>query len=358
MQIKVKTETLQNLVNKVSKGMGNNKMLPITEMIGINIDNNKISLLATDGMNKLEVISSIENIDNVKTSIAVNGNNFTKLVQKTTTEFISLLIEDNKLTIKGNGSYIFALPLDEDNNIIKMDSIDLSNLQTTEVSSKELKDSYSINKESVATTMEVPSYTGFYFDESGAIATNSLKISYVKNSLLKNPVLLYNSFASLFSLIDEEKVTIGQNNSEIFIITPTLVIKGQKMTEITDFPVSDIKPFLETEMPHSVRVNKQALLNLLERISIFVTPYDKNGIKVEFTKNGLLIWTIKGDNNELLPYTSTNNLTESKITVDVTNFKALVSSNPEEEVTIHYGSDVAIKMTFGNVIQIMSLQED
>lgn len=357
MQIKIKTEVLQNLVNKVSKGMGNNKMLPITEMIGINISNSTLSLISTDGRNKVQVIGQVENLDNQDTNVAVTGANFVKLIQKTTTENVTLSVDDNKLTVKGNGSYSFSLPVDEEGHLISMQSITTDGLQTIEVNSKDLKDSYNLNKESVATTMEVPSYTGFYYDETGSIATNSLKISYVKNSLLKNPVLLVSSFAALFSLIDEEKATIGQNNSEIFVYTPTVILQSTKMPDITDFPVDSIKPFLQTEMEHKVTVNKQALLNLLDRISIFVTPYDKNGIKLDFTKDGLVVWTIKEDNKELLPYTSSNNLKEHSVKVDVTNFKALVSSNPEAEVTIHYGSDVAIKMTFGNVIQIMSLQD-
>ena len=43
MQIKLKTEELKNAVNKVVKGMGNNKILPITEMIGVNVET-KINL--------------------------------------------------------------------------------------------------------------------------------------------------------------------------------------------------------------------------------------------------------------------------------------------------------------------------
>lgn len=355
MQVKIKTETLKNLTTKVVKGMGNNKMLPITEMIGINIKGTKISLLSTDGTNRVEVIGDIENTDNVETKLAVNGDTFSKLIQKITTELITLTIEDNKLTVKGNGNYSFAIPVDEENNFIVFDSLSLEG-EEQEVNVNALKESYAFNKESVALTMEVPSYTGFYYDQDGSVATNSLKISSVKEPIFNNPILLYNSFVQLFALLESEKAKVKQNNSEILISTNDTIIKSPKMTELSDFPISDIRPFLDTEMDHKVKVNKQALLNLLERISIFVTPYDKNGIKIDFTKEGLKVWTIKGDNNELLPYINTDSLADDSIKIDVTNFKALVSSNPEEEVTIHYGNPNAIKMTFGKVIQIAALQ--
>lgn len=357
MQVKIKTEALKNLTAKVVKGMGNNKMLPITEMIGINITGTKISLLSTDGTNKVEVFDTIENTDNIDTKLSVNGDTFSRLIQKITTESITLVIEDNKLTVKGNGSYSFAIPVDEDNNVVYFESLSLDG-EEEQVSVNALKESYLFNKESVALTMETPSYTGFYYDQDGSVATNSLKISSVKETIFKNPVLLYNSFVQLFALLESEKAVVKQNNSEILISTNDTIIKSPKMTELLDFPISDIRPFLDTEMEHKVRVNKQALLNLLERISIFVTPYDKNGIRVDFTKEGMKVWTIKGDNNELLPYIDSENLTESTIKIDVTNFKALVSCNPEAEVMIHYGNPNAIKMTFGKVIQIAALQTE
>lgn len=357
MEIKLKTNTLKTLTNKVIKGMGNNKMLPITEMIGINIEGNTLSLLSTDGRNKVEVKATIENPDNFSTKIAINGNNFSKLIQKMTTENVVLDIEGEKLVIKGNGNYSFSLPADEDGNLVVFESLFLDGDEEIEADTNLLKESYQVNKESAATTLEIPAYTGFYFDENGSVATNSLKISYFSAKVFKNPVLLNSSFVQLFSLLDDEKVKIKENNSEIFIYTPTVSILGFKMPELTDFPITDIKPFIDTEMDHKVKVNKQALLNLLERISIFVTPYDKNGIKIDFTKEGLKVWTIKGDNNELLPYIDTVNFIEDSILVDVSNFKALVGSNNEQEVTIHYGNPNAIKMTFKNVTQIIALQE-
>lgn len=357
MQITLKTETLQSLVNKAVKGMSNNKMLPITEMIGINLSATTLSLVTTDGRNKVEVMDKVENPDNTTFSISVNGNNFSKLIQKMTSQNTTLIIEDNKLEVKGNGSYTFSLPVDEDGNVVVLSSIVPEGVDVQEVNVADLKASYALNKESVATTMETPAYTGFYYDQNGSITTNSLKISSVKTKLLNNPVLLYANFVELFTLLEDEKAQVIQNNSDIYVKTNSIILKGSKMSDLSEFPVDSIRPFLETDMEHKVRVNKQALLDLLERISIFVTPYDKNGIRIDFTKNGMVIWTIKGDSSELLPYSDSENVVDHTIKLDITNFKALVSSNPEEEVTIHYGSDVAIKMTFGNTIQVVSLQD-
>ena len=113
MNIKLKTEELKDVVNKVSKGMGNNKMLPITEMIGINILNSNIYFITTDGSSKVQGSLAIDNA-NDSCSFVVNGKNFVQLIQKTTTEFVELIIEDDKLLFKGNGNYSFTFPVDEE----------------------------------------------------------------------------------------------------------------------------------------------------------------------------------------------------------------------------------------------------
>lgn len=354
MNIKLKTEELKDAINKIVKGLGNNKMLPITEMIGINADKSTLSLVSTDGTNKVQVVIPIEG-DNEPTSFVVNGKTFSQLVLKTTTEFINLSIEDGKLVVKGNGSYSFSFPTDEDGEFIVIPNVEVDKDTKVELSAEDLKNSYNINKSSVSVTMETPAYTGFYYDDNGSVATNSLKISYVNKKLFSNPILLNAKLASLFSILPEEKVNVYQGNSEIAFESGNVTIQGFKMDDVSEFPINDIIPFLTADLPHKVRLNKKALLNLLERIAVFVTPFDKNSIKIDFTKNGVRVWTLDGINNEIIPYTDSENVEETSIKVDVTNFKDLVGSNPEEELVIMYGHPAAIKMTFGNVSQVLAL---
>lgn len=355
MQITIKTEELKSAVNKVVKGLGNNKLLPITEMIGLNFVGKNLFLVSTDGSTKVQV--KLELSDAVEDmSFVVNGKNFSQLILKTTTENITFNVESEKLVVKGNGNYTFSFPTDEDGNLIVLSTIDVSKYTKTEdVSAKDVLSSYEINKSSVAETMETPEYTGFYFDEEGALSTNSLKISYVSKKAFDSKLLLQGKFLSLFALFTEDAVKTYQSNSEIVAETNNITIQGYKMTEVTEFPINEIKPFLENDLPHKVRLNKKSLLNLLDRISVFVTPFDKNSIKIDFTKNGLKVWTLDNVNNELIPYTDSENIEESSIKVDVVNFKNLVGSNPEEELVIMYGNPSAIKMTFGNVSQVLAL---
>ena len=360
MQVQLKTKTLQTLVDKVTKGLGNNKILPITEMLGINIDAGKLALVATDGTNRLEVSITIDNTT-PELHIAVPGSSFAKLVSKTTSENTLLSIEDNKLIFKGNGTYTFGLPVDEDGNLVVLPCIVIP--QTPDVVVQELdtnllKSSYVINKGSVANTLEVPAYTGFYYDNKHAITTDSLKISSVQGTFFQNSVLLPTSFVKMFSLLEGEKTTSIQTNAEIFLQSDGIILQGVKMSEITAFPITDIEPFLDAEMPQQVRINKQALLNILERLALFVTPFDENVIRLDFTKQGLVLWTLKGTSSELLPYTQAENIQEFSAKVQLLPLKNTISADPDAELTLHFGRAEALKFTAGSTTQIIALYSE
>ena len=218
MKITIKTDELKGAINKVVKGLGNNKLLPITEMLGLNFVDKNLFLVSTDGSTKVQVKLELQDkVDDL--SFVVNGKSFTQLVSKTTTENITLNVEKDRLVVKGNGSYTFSFPTDEDGNLVILNNIDTSNYENTEeVSAKEVLKSYEINKSSVAETMETPEYTGFYFDEEGALTTNSLKISYFSNKVFTSKLLLAGKFLSLFSLFAEDNVKIYQSNHEGCIV--------------------------------------------------------------------------------------------------------------------------------------------
>ena len=357
MQIKLKTNELKDVVNKVVKGMGNNKILPITEMIGVNVSNNELSLVSTDGSSSIQVTIPIDNVE-TSVSFVVSGKQFSQLIQKTTTEFTTLVFEDNKVIVKGNGNYAFTCVVDEDGNLVTLNNIEKEYQDSFELNVNDLKKAYEINKFSLAKTMETPAYTGFYFDENGAVSTDSIKISYINCKLFPSPVLLNSRFMNLVMLLAGDKAKVHQTNSDIIIESDNVLLQGSKMTDVVDFPIEDIKPFIESELPHKVRVNKKSLLNLLDRISVFVTPFDKNSIKIDFTNDGARVWTLNGVNNELIPYIDKENLEESSIQVDVTSFKDLVSADPDEDITIMYGHPAAIKLSFGNVSQVLALVGD
>ena len=104
--MKTKSDLLQKMVAKVIQGASNNKMLPITNLIGISFKDKQLKLTTTDGANIFVVKDIIHDVeDDAEFYTIVNAEQFSKLVGKTTKEYIELSNEENYLLFKGNGSY-------------------------------------------------------------------------------------------------------------------------------------------------------------------------------------------------------------------------------------------------------------
>ena len=50
MNLKIKTETLQTMVGKVSKCVSNNKLIPLTSLLNIRVENNILVLTKVDSV--------------------------------------------------------------------------------------------------------------------------------------------------------------------------------------------------------------------------------------------------------------------------------------------------------------------
>ena len=64
MKTTIKTSVLKSMMSKVIKGVANNKMLPVTSLIGIEKEDNVLRLMATDSLNTIIVKEQIGENDN------------------------------------------------------------------------------------------------------------------------------------------------------------------------------------------------------------------------------------------------------------------------------------------------------
>ena len=113
--MKIKTTELQNMLSKVVKGVGNNKLIPLTNMLMIRVADGNLLLTSTDATNYLTVQTTV-NSDELYA--VVNAELFNKLISKFTTETVDLTVEDSALKIFGNGSYVLELQFDENGTVV------------------------------------------------------------------------------------------------------------------------------------------------------------------------------------------------------------------------------------------------
>lgn len=354
--MKIKTNILQEMVAKAIKAVSNNKMIPLTGLMGIELDNNKLTLQTTDGNNVLKVCQPVESLDTQNFYTIVNADTFSKLVSKTTSEYITLENNENYLDFKGNGNYKLEIALNSDGEIVKFPNYELSETnQFIEISVDKLKNVLGISKVAVAKTMEVPCLTGYYVSGK-VLTTNREMICYIEDSILDTSILLSDTTAELIQLLTSD-ITLFIDDNKLLFKTDNISIYCRELEGKDLYPITPIENLVKTNYNTSIDVNKQDFLNVLDRMSLFVTDYDKNGVYLKFTKDGLEVRSQKSNAVELLDIKSDKPILEFECLVDVEMLKSQIQALASDTVSLYYGQPSSIEIKEGNVIMILSLIE-
>lgn len=357
MKLSIKTLTLQDMVAKATKGASNNKMIPITGLMAIELRNGTLTLTTTDATNTLKI--NKKDIDGGDFYVTVQVDIFSKLVAKTTTETITLTLKDSSLEVKGNGTYNIELPLDEEGQLIKFPEPVFESVEEgTVINLSTVKTLLTSNKAALAETLEMPFLTGYYCGENEVISTDTYKVCGNNIKVFNKPVLIPAELMELLAIMDEEKIMVHSDGNKIRFATNNVVVYGVELEGIEDYPVEAIQAYLQTEFTSVCKVAKSAFLNLLDRLSLFVAAYDNNGLYMTFTNDGVLITSKRSNGTELIKYQDSKNFTPFTCCVDIELLKSQLSAQNSEVVELWYGHEKAIKMTSGNITQIVALLED
>jgi hypothetical protein len=357
--MKVVTSRMKEAVNKAIKGAGFNNLIPITSMIGIKLSDGKLRLLTTDMTNTLCII--IDKVSGVDMDITVDADKFGKLISKITSEDIELLVIDDVLSIKANGTYKIPLISDEEGLISFPDikPLDDKNVQcSTKLSS--VMQAYNINKSALAKTLENPALTGYYCGDM-VISTDANVIAFNNFKMFSGdfpPMLISAQQMVLLSLFSEEDIKVTTDPATIIFATDTQIVEGSLMEGIEDFPSNEVNAYLDEAFTSSCKVPKDLLLSVLDRLALFIEPYDKNGAYFTFGRKGINIHSKKDASTETINYVESKDFEPFVCCVDIPMLKEQLQANPDDTVKICYGNENALKIESGKVTQVIALLED
>ena len=361
MKLILKTEKLKEMVSRAVKGVGNNKLIPLTSLMAIEVKNNKLTLITTDATNYLYIMEDKVVADDFY--VVVDANTFSKLISKMTCENITLEVSSGiwVLNVKGNGNYKIELPLDENGEPIKypdpVDKLDLSSASECTINRTTIQVILETIKPALATTLENPCYTGYYVGEQ-IVATDTYKIASMGVNLFGINRLISPEFMDLLAVMNSEKIVVSMTDVDIVCSTSDCVVCGKFMEGIEDYAIDAIMGLVNTEISSYCSVPKSALLQLLDRLSLFVGTYDKNAVNLTFTQRGLQVSSKAANGVEIIDYVSSSNFTDFTCAVDIQMLINEVKSISNDVIELYYGEDNAIKMTDGNITIIVALLED
>ena len=360
MKLSIGTMKLKEMVARAVKGVGNNKLVPLTSLMAIELKDGKFTLITTDATNYLYIID--DKVVGEDFYAVVDANVFSKLISKLTCENVSFEInsELRYLKVTGNGTYKIELPLDENGEYVKYPD-PYSKITEVQFAAEINKTTISVIldtiKPALATTLENPCYTGYYVGDN-VVGTDTYKIANMDVHIFDEPKLISAEMMDLLSVMSAEKIKVETSNDDILFETEDCIVIGKTMADLDDFAIEPIMDLVNTEFCHSCSVPKSALLQLLDRLSLFVAPYDKNAVHLTFTRDGLQISSKAASGTEIISYVTSEDFIDFTCAIDIQMLTQEVKSIANDMIELYYGVDNAIKMTDGNITIIVALLED
>lgn len=357
--IELETVLFKDMVSRARKGAGNNNMIPLTSMMAIELQDNKLTLITTDSKNYLYIIQ--DNIPGNDFYAVVIVDTFAALVAKTTSETIHLDLKGNSLEFIGNGKYMIELPDEEGEMIefpdprqdVELDVLDDIHLTTINTILTTVKSSLSV-------TMEELCYTGYYCGKK-VIATNGEKITGMNIKLWDEPKLISAQTMDLLSVMTAENIAVEAGEDIVIFSTPDCVVYGRTMDCIEDYDVKGITNALETEFSSTCKVQKSSILQLLDRISLFVAQkIDNNEVILNFTDKGIQVSSKASSGVELIKYLESDQFEPFTCTIDIEMLSTEIKSLMDDSVEIWYGDEeeTAIKLTEGKITKVLALSSE
>lgn len=366
MKFKINTATLQEMVAKAVKGASSNSDLMITQLMAIQLADNELTLITTDNSNYLYV--SQDKIAGEDFYVVVPVDKFSKLISKLTCEDVTLEIPDSKdneldkLVVHGNGKYTIELPYDEDGGLIKFpdpvaETTNDTDWKEEKINLTTIRKILATAKASLYAGKDIICYSNYYMGER-VVATDTFKICGIDIEVFDRPRLISPELMELLDLLSNEEVTVYSKEDKLIFTTDNVTVFGREEENIDEFKIDVISSLLDEKFASSCKVEKAAMLQMLDRLALFVDVMDKNSVYLTFTKDGLVVSSKQDSGSEILPYKESTEFTDYTCALDIDLFKAQVKAYQNDILEIMYGKENTIKLVNGNVRQIIALADD
>ena len=359
----IKTKEFQDSCKKILEAVDTTSKQMFDETLELKTQNKKLHLNVTNGEYYVTVI--FKDVIEEDLHVTVNAKTFLTLISKITTEDLELKVLSNSLNVVANGSYKLPLIYNSSDEMYVPKVISIDNVMTEMTTEGNTLlsilnyNSKELNKGAITRAVQKM----FYVDQDGCITFTTGAC--VNKFTLDKPIkmLLNSKLVRLFKLFERDesvKITFGYDEengvvqskvrfeSDEVIITSLL---SSDETLLNSVPVTAIRKRAYEEYTYNVEIEKNSLLEVLDRLSVFSS--DSDNLKLELTPTKLVIKNVKEDSVEYLDYKA-NVPTESyELFINLKDFKMTVENCNEQFFTMSYGNKQAILITRGFIRNII-----
>lgn len=351
--MKVNTSILKDMLRAVS-GCKPSKILEITNYYELDFSVEGLSLRATDGINFI-TINYPEQCEEEMTVI-VKADQFSKLINKTTKDTVTLKLTDNYLEVKGNGTYKVEIVSDEvyptlDIDVDKEFTVTYTTLSNAITSGAKAKSN-------VPTDGVLFSYL---VRDSEVVTADAIKVYSTEldgKDLEGVELLIPPTLANLLQSIDVEniKFMVDDDCTTLRAVGQNVTITGALQEGADEYP--DVIPLLTSEYPYSCEVDVKQVLQALDRLDLFIGLYDKGIIDVVFSDTNMAIAT-SSKSVEAIEYTKPIDLSEPfVISVNSAYMKDLFSAVDEPDVKVEFGTEETVKLCTKDSMMLLATADE
>lgn len=354
--MKVNTKTLRSMLGRVSACKPTN-LLEITNYYELEFTQDGLNLNATDGTNYMTVTDDTCKTDN-PISIIVKGDQFTKLINKTTTDDVDLIVKGSYLQVVGNGVYKVEIVEDE---IYPKFKIEISD--SYKVSLDDMKRAINGGKYAKSGVPNDGVLFSFLLRDNELTTADAIKVynKSIEGAMGNLSALISPSLANMVMSIDVDDVEISVNaeNTLIMFMGDNVVVGGAIVEGAEEYP--DLSEMFNAPYPYTVEVDTQLVLQAIDRLGLFVSIYDKGIIDIVFTSTGITLAT-SSKSHETIPFVANIDPLESDATymvrVNCKYLQDIFNAIGEPSVFIEFGEDDIIKFVTTDTTMLLATADE
>lgn len=347
--MKLKTLKLRKMLQQVTKCKAN-PALEITNYIELCFKETGLVINATDSTNFISVVD--DEVKGNNESLIIKTDQFAKLIAKTTKENVELIPHNDHLEVKGNGTYKVELVEDE-----VYPTYEPKPIKQFILSNKQLQHGIASAMKAKSSTANEGVLYGVSLKDGLITGADSIKVSITVLKGFDSNILIPPSICNLMTALDDEKVTLSLcDNSTVLIEAGGVTIYGRLMDGAEEYP--DLSGLVEDENPYSCKVDKSTILEVIDRLNLFVSTYDKNIINIVFTDSGLVVGTAGGSTETVL-YVDPIEIAEDILyQLNIAFLKDLITNLDNSAINIEFGEPDLIILSSESDIMLLASSEE
>ncbi len=369
MKLTISTSKFQEMLSKALKCAGESVDRPLTEMLLIKLEDGVLSLTTTDFTNYLVVRES--GIDGDDFEVVVRIKTFAPLISKITSDLITLDLKENYLEVIGNGTYKIEIMLDENGNMLKFSNpnteMPKDNLVATISRGLVSRILGSLKQSIYNKSNNEPDrpYTKYQVGKT-ILASNGYAVSLLNRHVFDDYKAISAELMNILGVFTDESIDVYANTrlnnanieiKELAFESEHYSLYGLESSDSAEFPLESLNKWLEKPFPCMCKLPKNALLQLLGRISLFIEEYDSDTITLDFTSDGLEVSSRALTGVESVQYISSENHTDFSCLINNKQLEPQIKALEGDVISLFYGDDSAIKLADDELTTVIAVGE-